>query len=68
MSEQVSAYRWVIAWVVLGLLLWAFAKLRVGYTVLYYLAVLVLLTLILTQYQALATLLAPFNTLQGAKK
>jgi hypothetical protein len=68
MSDQISAYRWVIAWVVLGLLLLAFSKLKVGYTIIYYLAVLTLLILILTQYQAISAALSPFNQAQQGGK
>jgi hypothetical protein len=64
MSDQVSAYRWVLAWAVLALLLWGFSKLAIGYTILYYLAILVLLFLLVTQYQKLTWFLAPFSTLQ----
>ena len=66
MPDETSAYRWLIAWVVLGLILFAFSKLKVGYTILYYLAVLTLLLLLLTQYQAIASLLSPFSTAQQA--
>lgn len=65
MNNQISAYRWIIAWVVLGLLLWAFSRLRIGYTLIYYLAVLLLLLLVLTQYEGIVTLLSPFNQLSN---
>ncbi len=65
-GDQLSAYRWLIAWVVMIILLSIIAKFRVGYTVLYYLAALTLAFLLLTQYQALAWVLAPFDRL--AKK
>lgn len=63
-ADQISAYRWIIAWVVLGLILFALSKLKVGYVIEYYLVVLTLLLLLLTQYQAIASLLAPFSQAQ----
>lgn len=64
-AQAVSAYRWVIAFTVIGLLLFLVSKWKVGYTLIYYLAALMLFFLVLTQYQAITTLLAPFNTLSG---
>ena len=64
-ANSVSAYRWVIAFSVIGLILYLISKWKVGYTLLYYLAALALLFLILTQYQAITTLLAPFNSTSG---
>jgi hypothetical protein len=66
-AQMVSAYRWVIAFTVIGIILFLISKWRVGYTLLYYLAALALFFLIVTQYQAITTLLAPFNTLSGGK-
>lgn len=66
-SQQITAYRWVIAFAVLGLILWLVSKWRVGYTMLYYLALLTLVFIVLTQYQAITALLSPFNTLPGGK-
>lgn len=67
-TDPVSASRWVLAWGVLVILLILIARWRVGYVVLYYLALLVLIFIVLTQYQAISGLLSPFNTLPGAKK
>lgn len=64
-AQSVSAYRWVIAFTVIGILLFLISKWRVGYTLLYYLAALLLFFIVLTQYQAITTLLAPFNSLNG---
>lgn len=61
MSDTTSAYRWVIAWVALALILMLLAKFRAGYTIIYYLAVITLVFLLLTQYQALAVVLQPFS-------
>lgn len=60
-GDQISAYRWMLALGALGALLFAFSRLRVGYTVLYYLAVLTLLFILLTQYQGIAWVLNPFT-------
>lgn len=65
-SPDISAYRWVIAWVTLVLILVFLARLRAGYTIIYYLAVLTLVFLLLTQYQAITLLLSPFTS--GIKK
>ena len=65
MSDQIPAYRWLIAYVTLFLILALFARLRVGYVIEYYLATMVLLFILLTQYQAIATLLSPFTTTDG---
>lgn len=67
-NQQITAYRWIIAFAVLGLILWLISKWRVGYTFLYYLAVLTLVFIVLTQYQAITALLSPFNTLPGGQK
>ena len=67
-TDSVSAYRWVIAWAVLGIILVLIARWKVGYTILYYLALLVLIVIVLTQYQAISGLLSPFTTLPGSKK
>jgi len=60
-AQDVSAYRWVIAFSVIGLALFLISKWKVGYILIYYLAALALTFLLLTQYQAITTLLAPFN-------
>ncbi len=65
-ATQIPAYRWLIAWLTLGLILFAISKWKAGYALLYGLAVLTLLLLLLTQYQAIAGLLAPFNQNKGA--
>ena len=65
-GDHVSAYRWLLAWVVLLIILWAISKFRAGYIILYYLAVLTLAFILLTQYKAIAYLLSPFNG--GQKK
>lgn len=59
-GDQISAYRWAIAWVVLIVILMFVSRLRVGYTILYYLATLTLLFILLTQYQGIAWVLNPF--------
>lgn len=66
-SQQISAYRWIIAWIVFGILIAAFNRLRVGKTVIYYLLVLTLLLLLLTQAHAIVSLLSPFSEVQAAQ-
>lgn len=61
MGDQIAAYRWVLAYATLALLLVFLAKWRAGYTVIYYLAVLVLIFLLLTQYQGITVILSPFT-------
>jgi hypothetical protein len=60
-ADSVSAYRWVMAYTVLGLILWGISKTRFGYTALYYLASIVLFVLILTQYRGIVTALSPLQ-------
>jgi hypothetical protein len=67
-SQQITAYRWVLAFAVMGLILWLISRWRVGYTFLYYLATLMLVFILLTQYQAITALLSPFNSLPGGQK
>lgn len=64
-GDQIAAYRWIIAWIGLIVILMAFSRLRVGYTILYYLAVLTLLFILVTQYQGIAWVLNPFQQTQG---
>lgn len=60
-GDQISAYRWMLAIAVLVGILIAFSRLKVGYVVLYYLAVLTLLFILVTQYQGIAWVLNPFT-------
>lgn len=64
-ADSISAYRWLLAFTVLSLMLWLLSKTRFGYTTLYYLAVLVLLTTVLIHYQDIASALSPFSETQG---
>lgn len=64
-AQSVSAYRWVIAWVILLAVLFLIAKWKIGYTIIYYLLLLAAVFVVLTQYQAITSLLSPFS--QGAK-
>lgn len=60
-----SAYRWVAAWTVLLVLLWAMNKSRIGHVVIYYTLVLMIVFLLLTQYQSIKMVLLPVTTLSG---
>lgn len=62
-GDHISAYRWILAIGAIGAILFAFSRLRVGYVVIYYLAVLSLLFILLTQYQGIAWVLNPFTQL-----
>lgn len=64
-GDHVSAYRWLLAWVVLLIILWAISRFKAGYIILYYLAVMTLAFILLTQYQSIALILSPFG---GQKK
>ena len=62
LQDASSAYRLIAAWVVLFVVLWLLNKTAVGHSVLYYLGVMCLLTLLLTNYTALAAVLKPIST------
>lgn len=57
-SLQLSL-RLVVAWTVLLVLLWFIARFPIGYTVLYYLAVLTLVTLLAVNSQSIVDALQP---------
>lgn len=59
LEDGQSAYRLIAAWVVLFIVLWLLNRTAVGHTVLYYLGVLSLLTLLLTNYTAFQAVLQP---------
>jgi len=60
-TNTISAYRWVIAWIVLLIILALISRFKIGYTIIYYLLLLSIIFLVLTQYQAITSLLSPFN-------
>ncbi len=57
-----TAYQIIVAWLLFGLLAWLLAKTKIGYTLIYYVLVLAILFLVLTQYQAITSLLAPLRS------
>lgn len=57
-----KTYQWVVAWVVLIILLALANQTDIGHTVIYYALVLVLVLLLVTQYQFIASSLAPIGT------
>lgn len=58
-----SDLQWIVAWVALGLLLWLMARSAIGYRILYYVLLLGILLVLLTQFAALTAVLAPFKSL-----
>lgn len=56
-----TAYQWVVGWVLLIALLALANKTETGHMVIYYGLVLVLVLLLVTQYQFIATALAPIG-------
>ena len=60
-AQAPSTYRWILGWILLIALL-AFAnQTETGHTILYYALVLVLVFLLVTQYQFIASALAPIG-------
>lgn len=57
-------FRWLVAWMVLLLILWAISKTAVGRVIIYYVLALSLLFLLVTQFRAISGALAPFAQLQ----
>lgn len=56
-----GAYRYMIAWLLIFVVLVLLNKTKMGHTVIYYTLVLAILLLLLTQYQAIASILAPLQ-------
>lgn len=56
-----STYQWVLAWVALIGLLALASRTETGHTLIYYALVLILLILLVTQYQFIASALAPIG-------
>ena len=56
---RVPAYQWMLAWLLLIALLAFASTTEIGHTAIYYLLVLFLLFLLVTQYQFVAQSLAP---------
>jgi hypothetical protein len=54
-----SAYRYLAAWTVILVVLFLMAKTKIGYTAIYYVLVLAIVFLLITQYQAIQTVIAP---------
>lgn len=56
-----NTYRWVLGWIILIGLLALANQTETGHTILYYTLVLVLVFLLVTQYQFIASALAPIG-------
>lgn len=59
-SAWETDFRWLVAWLVLLLVLWAINRTAVGRVVTYYALALMLLFLLVTQFKFIAGALAPF--------
>lgn len=64
-APSYSAYQVIVAWTLVLLLLWLIAQAKIGATLIYYTLVVMILFLVLTQYQAITSLLAPFTAPGG---
>lgn len=62
-SGKFSAFQWIVGWTVLILLLFLFAKTRIGYLFIYYGLMLSVIFLTVTQWRWFAGVLAPFSSL-----
>lgn len=60
-AQPQSAYRIFVAWVLFSVVLFFLAELPVGRTFIYYLLVLLIVFILVTQYQAIRGLLAPLS-------
>lgn len=56
-----TTYQWLVAWLLLIVLLAVAAQTEIGHTVIYYALVLILVFLLVTQYQFVAGGLAPIG-------
>jgi len=65
-TTSYDAFQWVLAWAVVLAFLALITRTRLGYTLVYYALALVLLFLILTNYQWIASALAPIANAQGS--
>lgn len=61
-------YRWVLAWAVFLALLWLANQSEIGHRVIYYLLVLSIVLMLVTQYRWLSSALAPLATVTGGPK
>lgn len=64
LTDQGSAFTWILAYTVAGLIFVFVSKFEAGYNALYYMAVLVLLMLVLTQARFIASAIAPITEAQ----
>ncbi|HLZ25038.1 MAG TPA: hypothetical protein VKQ30_23195 [Ktedonobacterales bacterium] len=65
-TSGTSAWAWLLAFAVLGLLLWLVNKTHIGHVLLYYLLVLATISTLLINYRWLSSALAPFTALSGS--
>lgn len=67
-NNEISDFQWIVAWAALGLVLWLMARTAIGYRLIYYTLVILILTILLVQYQWFSSLFAPFAQLAGNNK
>ena len=65
-SAAGTAWAWILAFAVLGFLLWLVNKSKIGHVLLYYLLVLATVSTLLMNYRWLSGALAPFTNLAGS--
>lgn len=61
-QNDATTYAWVAGWVVFIAILAVLAQTETGHNVIYYSLLLIIVVLVLTQYQRIVTLLAPVGT------
>lgn len=60
-SAAGTAFAWLLAWTVMGVILWALNRTRIGHIVIYYLLVLMIVLLLVTNAGWFAQALQPFT-------
>lgn len=60
-SAAGTAFAWLLAWTVMGIILWALNRTRIGHLVIYYLLVLMIVLLLVTNAGWFAQALQPFT-------
>ena len=61
-SNDATTYAWVAGWITFIAILAIMAQTETGHNIIYYGLVLIILVLVLTQYQRIVNLLAPVGT------
>ena len=65
-SGAAAAWAWLLAFAVLGFLLWLVNKTKIGHVILYYLLVLATISTAVMNYRWISSALAPLSNLAGS--